>query len=243
MSLAGKAAIVTGSSGGIGGAIAAALAADGVSVTLTGRRIEALNDLGKRLNSSGHQVHIATCDLRSEEEIRALFRDAHKRWGRLDILVNSAAVGADAPLSRGDGSESWREMVMVNIVAAASASREAMRYFDAAQGGHIINIGSTSAYRVRPESGFYAATKFALRAMTEALRMELAHMKSRTRVTLVSPGRVATGFFHDSRPQPIEPPDELLRPDDVAGVVLSVLQTAGNGFVNEVIIRPRSQTL
>jgi NADP-dependent 3-hydroxy acid dehydrogenase YdfG len=237
MSLSGKAAIITGASGGIGGAIALALAGAGVAVTVSGRRSEALNDLSDRIQASGHQSQVVTCDLRSEEDICALFRKTHDRWGHLDILVNCAACGMDAPLSSGTSSDPWREMVIVNILAIALTSREAIRYFNPDNGGHIINIGSTSAYRVRAGSGFYAATKFAVRAMTEALRMELAQAKSSTKVTLISPGSVATTFFQDADARGNEQMDPSLQPEDVASVTVSALSSPANALVNEIVLR------
>src|SRR5262249_32455426 len=114
-------------------------------------------------------------------------------------------------------------------------------YFDSERGGHIINVGSTSAYRVRLGSGFYAATKFAVRAMTEGLRMELAQANSRTKVTLISPGRVATSFFQSGPEDDKQPLDIPLKPNDVATVVLTTLQSPDDALISEIVLRHKNQ--
>lgn len=235
MVLDGTAAIVTGASGQIGEATARKLVSNGVSVSLTGRRTARLNELAEAIERDGRRPHVLTCDLRSENEIRRLFRDAHLKWGRLDIVVNCAGYWARAPISSGEPSERWREMLTTNVLAPALICREAISYFDPERGGHIVNIGSTSGHRLRPDSGFYAATKFALRAVSESLRMELASNRSRTKVTLISPGRVSAG------PNRAQEEADTLRPQDVAAAVIASLLVDDEAVINEVVLRHHYQ--
>ena len=237
MVLNGAAAIVAGASGSIGAATARMLAENGVSVTLTGRRTARLAEIAAEIARKGGRTQVLTCDLHSENEINRLFKQAHLQWGRLDIVVNCAGFWAHAPVSAAGVAERWREMLMINVLAATIICREAVVYFNPELGGHIVNIGSTSGHRVRHESGFYAATKFALRAVTEALRMELASSRNRTRVTLISPGGVLT----EPVQQDAQASAGALRPESVAEVVVSSLRMKEGAVINDVILRQQYQ--
>src|SRR5215510_9410159 len=174
--LDGRSVVVTGASSGIGVATARAFAAAGAGVTLAARREDRLFDL------------------------------ACQRFGGVDVLVNNAGLGRSAPLSSGS-TEAWREMLEVNVLGLCIATREAIRDMDRRQvPGHIVHVSSMAGHRVPgPDSGVYAGTKFAVRALTEGLRQELRARQSSIRVSCVSPGYVDTEFaavFSGSAPDP-----------------------------------------
>lgn len=236
MKLQGKTAIVTGASSGIGEAVAIALAERGVKVTITGRRADRLKAVEESIRRAGGQVLAVGGDLRIEDDIKKLFQCSQEYWGRLDILINNAAVGMDASLHYGS-TESWREMLEVNVLALAIATREALTRFEIEKGGHVVNISSTSGHRVSADGSFYVATKFAVRALTELLQQELAAENSRVRVSAISPGRVDTDFFKNPNQSATEPGNRpLLRPVDVAATILQILESPNHLTIHDVIM-------
>jgi NADP-dependent 3-hydroxy acid dehydrogenase YdfG len=238
-------AVITGASSGIGEAVAVALGAQGACMALTARRQNLLDEVARRVDALGGSALVIPGDLRDEVHVKKIFSATESRWGRLDALINSAGYGVHASLHEGN-SEQWRMMWEVNVHALAVATREALAHFDPIRGGHVINIGSTSGHRVPTGASFYAATKYAVRALTEILRQELVERNSPTRVSSISPGRVATTFFANDNSQ-LDGNDALLhsqlRPEDVAQVVLQIVNAPRHVAIHDVIMRARGQTL
>ena len=243
MRLRGKVALVTGASGGIGEAIALALSRRGVRVTITARRKARLKLLAQRIRLEGGHVFPIPGDLRSEMDILRIFEKSQAHWGRLDVLINNAGVGFETSLRDGS-TEAFRAMLEVNVLAPTIAAREALRRFPSKDGGHIVNIGSTSGHRIPSNAGFYAATKFTLRALTEILRNELRIARDPTKVSLISPGRVSTDLFRGTQKQYISTTGqdctEKLSPGEVAKVVLQVLQVPEGMEIHDIIFRERN---
>jgi NADP-dependent 3-hydroxy acid dehydrogenase YdfG len=237
-SLADEVVVVTGASSGIGEATARRLGSLGARLVITGRREESLLSVAQEIDSNGGQVEVVVADLRNDHELLSVFDHATEKWGRLDALVNSAGVGIDSSLVRGATNE-WRLMFEVNVLALAMASREALARFDPRRGGHIVNVGSTSGHRVPPGAGFYAATKHAVVALTEALRSELATAGSPIRISLVSPGRVLSEMFGED-PSRQRKSGELM-PDDVAQSIVQVLEAPTHISINNLVIRALGQ--
>lgn len=247
--LTGKCALVTGASSGIGRAIALALGKAGVRVTLCARRRDRLEAVAAVLRDSGAEAHVETADFFQVNEIDSAVRGAADHWGgRLDILINSAGIARQARLMDGD-TQDWREMMQVNVLALAVASREALKYFPES-GGHIVNLCSLSGHRVPGRGGFYAATKFAVRALTEGLRQELRLAGNPTRVGSVSPGFVDTEMLDDyfrsgtggvSRDESIGYP--LIQPGEIAAIVMRQLTLPPSVEVTDVLVRPTGQAV
>jgi len=243
--LEGKVALVTGASSGIGRATAVRLAGGGVRLILTARRRERLEACAAELREGGAEAHVIPANLASEEEVARLVREAAGRWGRLDILVNSAGLALQAPLRDGDAAD-WEAMWRINVQALALVSREALRVFDGESGGHIVNLCSMSGHRVPGRGGFYAATKFAVRALTEGLRQELRAADDQTRVSQVSPGFVDTelldAYFETGTGGRYERvPYEMLHPEDVAETIWHILTAPPHADVTDVLLRPTQQ--
>jgi 17beta-estradiol 17-dehydrogenase / 3beta-hydroxysteroid 3-dehydrogenase len=240
----GRVALVTGASSGIGRAVAAALAALGLRVAAAARRVERLEELRAEVGAA--ELLPLGVDLREEEQILQMFERVRAEWGGVDVLVNNAGLGHDAPLIGGSTAE-WREMLEVNVLALCVCTREAildMRRSGAE--GHVVHVSSMAGHRVPPGSGVYSATKFAVRALTEALRQELRHDHSRIRVSAISPGYVETEFaerYHKSQAAAEKTYGrfKVLEPLDVANAVRFVLESPPHMQVHDILLRPRDQ--
>lgn len=255
-----RVAVVTGASAGIGREVALTLLRHGMRVVACARRKEKLEELkGSIAREPGGGGLLAgflplQLDVTKEAEVLVLAKVVAGRWpgAGIDVLVNNAGLArADAGLLDG-ATRSWVEMLNTNVLALCILSREAVRSM-AARGvpGHIVNVGSLSGHRVRPGHGlgFYAATKHAVKALTEALRMEVAAAGLPVRVSAVSPGVVATDFYDTlhygdraagaDRYAALD--YEALTPRDIAQAVLFQLCMPANALVQDVLLRPAGQ--
>jgi len=247
--LAGHTALVTGASSGIGTETARALAAAGTALVVCARRRDRLDALAAELERTGAAVLALTADMRREDDILRCFAAARDRFGGVDVLVNNAGLGRSAPISSA-ATELWREMLEVNVLGLAIATREAIRDMDRrGKAGHVVNVASMASHRVPgPESGMYSATKFAVRALTEGVRQELRARQSAIRVSLVSPGYVATEFadVFAGRPGALQALQarlnvKMLEGRDVAQAIVWVLTQPSHVEVHDVLVRPTEQ--
>ncbi|HZP42792.1 MAG TPA: SDR family NAD(P)-dependent oxidoreductase [Candidatus Binatia bacterium] len=246
-SLVGRRAVVTGASSGIGAATVRALAAAGASVVAAARRRERLEALATDLAARGAEVVVQPTDMRREEDVLRLFAVARERLGGVDVLVNNAGLGRAAPLSSAP-TELWREMLEVNVLGLCIATREAIQDMERrGSAGHVVHVSSMAGHRIPgPESGVYAATKFAVRALTEALRQELRARQSPIRVTAISPGHVLTEFADVFTGTPgaaraLDGRFKVLEADDVAEAILWVLRRPPYVEVHDLLVRPTAQ--
>jgi NAD(P)-dependent dehydrogenase (short-subunit alcohol dehydrogenase family) len=167
-------AVITGGGSGIGAASALALAGDGWTVVLAGRRPEALADVAERGAALPGVLDAVPADVTSEEDVRALFATVVARHGRVDLVFNNAGAGAPAreldevPLAE------WNAVVAVNLTGVFLCTREAFGIMrrQAPQGGRIINNGSIAAHAPRPRAVAYAATKHAITGLTKATALD-----------------------------------------------------------------------
>lgn len=169
--LDGKIALITGASQGIGQGIAEAFAAEGASLVLSSRNVERLNQNAQALTEAGADVLVVQTDVTNEAQVQELFRQAMERFGRLDILVNNAGVFDGGPLDE-LSVEAWDKVIATNLRGPFLCTREAMRIMKAQGGGRIINIGSISAQRVRPNSAAYSTSKFGISGLTQVTALE-----------------------------------------------------------------------
>lgn len=182
LDLMGKKALVTGATGGLGGAIARALHAQGATVALSGTRAEALAALAAEL---GERVEIAPCNLADKDSVEALVPAAEEKLGGLDILVNNAGVTKDNLFLRLKD-EDWDSVIAINLTAAFRLSRAAVKSMMRRRYGRIISIGSVVGTTGNPGQGNYAASKAGLIGMSKALAAEVASRN--ITVNVVSPG-------------------------------------------------------
>jgi 3-oxoacyl-[acyl-carrier protein] reductase len=186
--LDGKSALVTGASGGIGGAIATALHAQGATVMLAGRNRDLLDRLAGTL---GDRVHVTAGDLADPAEPDRMVKQAEADMGRLDILVNNAGLTRDGLMLRMKD-EDWQAVIDVNLAAAFRMSRSALRGMMRQRWGRIVTITSVVGHTGNPGQANYAASKAGLVGMTKALAAEVASRN--ITVNCVAPGFIATAM-------------------------------------------------
>jgi NADP-dependent 3-hydroxy acid dehydrogenase YdfG len=178
-----KVCLITGASSGIGHAIAKALKKDGHVLVLTARRKDRMQDLG------GKGVDIVAGDLTSNEFLDNLDKYVYDKYDRCDILFNCAGIQENAGIEEMDV-DRMSFMVRLNVESTFRLTYRFLKRFKAQGFGHIINISSILGTKVRPTAGAYAGTKFALEALSEALRMELAG--TNIKISCIEPGLVMT---------------------------------------------------
>jgi len=183
--LTGKTALVTGASGGLGGAIARALHAQGATVALSGTRRHALDTLAAELKT---HAHVTLCDLSDSTSVEALVPTAEAALGSLDILVNNAGVTRDNLFMRMKDAE-WDSVLAINLTAAFRLSRAVLRGMMRRRYGRIINISSIVGVTGNPGQGNYAAAKAGMIGMSKALAAEVASRG--ITVNCVAPGFIA----------------------------------------------------
>ena len=240
MKLKNKTALVTGASSGIGEACARALSGNGAKVILTGRNQKKLEQLSKEIGGI-----FLTANLSISEDVVSLFEAID---GSIDILVNNAGDAPKASIIDGD-IEAFETLLNVNVLALTHCCQLALKKFDPKNGGQIVNISSMSGHRVPPSGGFYAATKFAVRAVTEALRYELKSKGNKTRVTMISPGFVDTplleNYFRGDEEtlSALRQDIEMLKPQDIAQTLIHILETPKHVEIGDVMMRPSDQKI
>ena len=184
--LSGQTALVTGASGGIGGAIARALHSQGAQVMVAGTRREALSTLANEL---GQSAHIGLADFVDPAAVDRLIKDAETAMGRIDILVNNAGITRDALALRMDD-ESWRAVIEVNLTAAFRLTRAALRGMIRRRHGRVIEVTSVVAVTGNAGQANYAAAKAAMIGMSKSIAAEIAGRG--ITVNCIAPGAIAT---------------------------------------------------
>ena len=264
--LAGKTAVVTGASSGIGRAIARQLGLAGAHVTLGGRTADAMEETVGELERAGGAARAVCLDVRDVDQVRSLVTGAVAATGRLDIMVNNAGVSFPNLIADGDPEE-WRAMLETNVLALLVGCQEAIRAMRACgANGHIVNLSSIAAQR--NDSGVYGATKHAVNCIHSTLRSELEG--DTIRVVNIMPGAIATNFARNFDPAFVAGfvkaagvelevkkgerlPDEVMEklqpvmakllghPDDVARAVLYAVTQPIDVNIAEIVVRPPKQ--
>ena len=225
--LTGRTALVTGATGGIGGAIARALHARGATVTISGTRIEMLDSLAGRLAG---RVHVLPCDLAERAEVDKLVPDAEAAMGHVDILVNNAGITRDNILVRMQDEE-WDRVLAVNLTAAFRLARAATRGMMRRRFGRIIGIASVVGVTGNAGQANYAAAKAGMIAMTKSLAREVAARGVTANV--IAPGFIETAMTNaltDKQKDSIlglVPAGRLGSADDVAAAVIYLASHEG----------------
>lgn len=224
--------VITGASSGIGLAVARELHACGARLVLTARRAERLAPAADELSA----VAVAG-DLTDPELPGELLQVALSRFGRCDVVLNNAGVIAVGEIETIDV-ERVCAMVRINVEAAFRVAYTFLRHFRQQGRGHLVNVSSVMGTKVRPTAGAYAGTKYAIEALSEALRMEVAG--SGIQITCIEPGLVMTELHDD---WPIHPSESMgiphpLRPEDVARCVRFVLTQPAHVRIPRIMVLP-----
>ncbi|WP_158813012.1 SDR family oxidoreductase [Methylocapsa sp. S129] len=243
MGIEGKVVAITGASSGIGRATAKLLAERGAFVVLGARNEEALAAIVDEITAAGGKAVYKVTDVRHRSDLEALVELAIERGGRLDVIVNNAGIG---PISRFDALrvEDWDAMIDVNLRGALYGIAAALPVFKLQQSGHVINIVSTAGIKILPTMGVYAATKNAVRTISEALRQEAGpHL----RVTEISPGMISTNFASSITDPAVKAAigervsNVAIPPSSIARGVAYAIEQPADVDVGSIVIRPTAQ--
>ncbi len=242
----GKTALVTGATSGIGEATATLLAENGWDVIVTGRRAERLKALKSDLKRFGVDVLTLALDVRDRQAVEASLGTLPERWRAIDLLVNNAGLGLGLEhLDAGDAAD-WETMVDTNVKGLLYVTRiVAGLMIEARRGGHIVNLGSIAGRQVYENGAVYCATKHAVNALSQGMRIDF--LRHGIRVTEVRPGMVETEFsvvrFHgdEERAAAVYNGVEALTATDVAQAVVWAAGRPVHVNIDEIVITPRQQ--
>jgi NADP-dependent 3-hydroxy acid dehydrogenase YdfG len=244
--LVGRVALVTGASSGIGAAAAAALAAAGATVALVARRADRLDALVRKIEAAGGKALALSGDVADEPVAERVVTETLQRFGRLDILVNSAGMIDSGGVENAD-TKRWRRVLEVNLLGSLYTSRAVIGPMRAQGGGDIINISSTAGRRAAVLFNAYSASKFGLTGMTEALRQEVG--RHGIRVCIIEPGATTTevseGIVDPTYRKFIREhvtKEGAMMPEDVANAILFVVSLPPRANVSQLLIRPTTDT-
>ncbi len=238
--------VLTGASSGIGMATARSLAAEGAFVALLARREDRLRALSEEIEGRGGRALALPTDLTRRGEVEAAVEAAHAAFGRIDVLVNNAGI---MPLSSLEALriEDWEAMVDVNVKGPLFGIGAVLPIMLTHGRGHIVNIGSVAGRRPFMTGTVYSATKFALRALSAGIHLELSASRG-IRVTDIQPGVVDTELAnHIPDPEARETFSKrwegkrMLAAQDIADAVLYAVTAPAHVNVNEILVRPTDQ--
>ena len=230
--LVGQVAIITGAGRGIGAAIARSLAGLGATAILCGRTRTTLESTAQAISQAGGKAEVLACDVSSLRSVEAAARHVEASFGRLDILVNNAAIrGLDGPLHQLPP-DSWDQVLNTNLRGVYYALRAFAPMMIRARSGHIINISSLAGKNALPNGAAYAASKWGLNGLSYSVAEELRGHN--IRVSVICPGSTNT----ELSPHAGKDPTKMLQPDDVAHAVEMLVTQSPQSFVSEILLRP-----
>lgn len=239
-------AFITGTTAGFGKAIALRMAKLGYNVIITGRRKERLDSLAEILRNEFAVKVLPLCfDIRDKEACRHAVESLPAEWQKIDVLVNNAGLASgSAPFNEFD-IEDWDKMVDTNVKGLLYISRYITPLMVAAKSGHIINLSSIAGREVYPSGNVYCATKHAVNAITQGMRIDM--LKHNIKVSSISPGAAETEFslvrFHgdqtkaDAVYQGLTP----LNAEDIADAVEYIITRPAHVNINDIFITPARQ--
>ena len=245
-SLHGNSVLITGASSGIGAATAHAFAREKCNLLLAARRRDRIDQLARHLaDKYAITAQAITLDVTKQKDVDAALASLSTTWEQIDILVNNAGLSRGlTKLQEGDIGD-WEEMIDTNIKGLLYVTRSILPGMVKRKKGHIINIGSIAGHQLYPAGNVYCATKFAVRALSEGLRLDL--LGTGVRVTSVDPGMVQTEFsqvrFHGDteRAAAVYQGLQPLSADDVAEVILFCAPRPPHVDVADIIVMPTDQ--
>jgi 3-oxoacyl-[acyl-carrier protein] reductase len=230
--LAGQVAVITGAGRGIGAAIAKELSSLGVTAVLCGRTRTALESAARDIVQAGGKAEVVPCDVTSLESVEATAGRVEALFGRVDILVNNAAVrGFEGPLYQLPPG-SWDQILNTNLRGVYYAVRAFAPVMIRARSGHIINISSLAGKNALPNGAAYATSKWGLNGLSYSLAEEFRGHN--IRVAVICPGSTNT----ELSPHAGKDPAKMLQPEDVAHAVGMLVTQSPQSFVSEILLRP-----
>jgi 3-hydroxy acid dehydrogenase/malonic semialdehyde reductase len=244
--LKGKTTFITGASAGIGKACAEVFAREKSNLILSARRIERLKTLAKKLEKDhGINVKCLKLDVRNFDEVEKLINSLDSNWKKIDILINNAGLSRGLDKIHEGKKEDWDEMIDTNVKGLVYVTRHVLPLMLKRKKGHIINIGSTAGHEVYPAGNIYAATKFAVKALSQSMRLDL--LDKAIKVSSVDPGMVETEFSEvrfrgdKERAKNVYKGLKPLTPKDVSETVLFCATRPKHVNINQIILTPLAQ--
>jgi NADP-dependent 3-hydroxy acid dehydrogenase YdfG len=241
-----KVVVITGASSGLGEATARLLSAEGASVVLGARREQRLRFLADELITKGGKATAMVTDVTKREQVQKLVDTAVQTYSRIDVIINNAGLMPQSLLDQLKVDE-WERMIDVNIKGVLYGIAAALPYMQKQKAGHIINVSSVAGHKVGPGSSVYAATKHAVRALSEGLRQEVKPYNIRT--TVISPGAVATELPNTITDAAVGAriknfyADIAIPADSFARSVTFAMSQPEDVDINEILFRPTRQEL
>jgi len=233
-----KVVLITGASSGIGEGTARVLAASGARLALGARRTDKLKGIAEELAAQGGDVRYRPLDVTKLDDTKAFADFAASEFGQIDVIVNNAGVMPLSPLLALKTDE-WNWMIDVNIRGVLNGIAAVLPRMDAQGHGHVINVSSVGGFVVQPTAAVYAATKFAVRAISEGLRKE----SNKVRCTCIYPGVIDTELANTiSDPTARENMKSYRKmtigPDAIGRAIQYAIEQPGDVDVNEIVVRP-----
>ncbi len=244
--MTGRHVLITGASAGIGESCATLFAGAGARLTIVARRTERLERLKENLAEAHEtQIEVAGLDVQNRRAVDAFTTRLTSQGNAVDVLVNNAGLSRGlAPLHEGS-IQDWEEMIDTNVKGLLYMTRGILPHMVARNSGHIINLGSTAGHIVYPGGNVYNATKFAVRALTEGINLDVAG--TGVRVSTVDPGLVETEFSQvrfrgdSERARKVYEGYTPLSPEDIAQVVLFVAAAPAHVNILQTVVYPTDQ--
>ena len=246
-----KTILITGATSGFGEASARRFAAEGWRVIMTGRRRDRLDALQRELEGlhgtveRGHVAHVLRFDVRDRAAVDAAIAGLPPEWNTIDVLLNNAGLAAGlAPLQEGSADD-WDRMLDTNVKGLLNVSRAVIPGMILRKSGHIINIGSTAGKEVYAKGNVYCASKFAVDALTKAMRIDL--LEHGVKVTQIAPGAAETEFSvvrfngDEDRAKQVYQGFDPLRAEDIADIVHYVATLPRHVCINDLVVTPTAQ--
>lgn len=245
-SLKNKIVFITGASSGIGKACAEAFAKEDANLILTARRVERIAELAKELKNK-YNVNVLSfkLDVRNFNEVEKVISSINSEWKKIDILVNNAGLARGLDKIHEGKKEDWEEMIDTNVKGLLYVTRCILPGMAERKSGHVINIGSIAGHYVYPLGNVYAATKFAVKAITKAIRIDV--LDKGIKVSSVDPGLVETEFSlvrfsgNVERAKKTYKGLKPLTAEDVADAVVYCASRPPHVNINELILTPLAQ--
>ena len=244
--LKGKIAFITGASAGIGKACAELFAENGINLILTARRIDRIKSLASSLEKKyGIKTAALKLDVRNFDEVKDAISSLNGEMKQVDFLINNAGLARGfSKIHEGDISH-WNEMIDTNVKGLVFVTKQVLPLMVKRKSGHIINIGSTAGHEVYPMGNVYAATKYAVKALTQSIRLDV--LDTGIKVSSVDPGMVETEFSlvrfsgDEEKAKNVYKGIKPLDAKDVAESVLFCLSRPENVNINEIVLTPKYQ--
>ena len=239
--------LITGASSGIGRATAELFAKEGAKLLLVARNRERLDALAQTLHAQyGTESHLVCLDVRDRFSVEAALNELPEAWKKIDVLVNNAGLALALDKLQDGNVDHWEQMIDTNIKGLLYITRFVLQQMLSRHKGHVINIGSISAWQVYSGGVVYCATKFAVRALTEGIKMDVHGTPIRT--TCINPGMVESEFSLVRFSRDKERADSVykgitpLKPEDIADAIVYAATRPPHVDVREILMLPTNQT-